>query len=380
MAAALELSRQSEADRKRREEEAFEAEVARAMAESRREERCHPPYPLKIEFPLLGVSEFVGLWRGVEARIGHATSVMEKSSLVKEGNARVSSRSQEKAQYGRLLFGATQKVIEILDIKRDETFVDIGSGIGNVVMQVACTVGCASRGLELMPDRVFVGSRILTDLEYLVSERGWGMGDCDFKQGNLTHEKKYCDIADAAFVNNFEEVFGARSAKTGSDSLDRHVASIFAAMRPGSRMLTLEPLTSLGLSRKEANLRRKDKKNDLASFFEVSEHSLSPARYEWHDEDVEPVASWSTKSSEITAYLYLRTEQHSEDGPMYLCSNHRCQGFVAPTLALDDETRMLVDRCVYCDTPRRIPRQSSSSSSSLSGRKRAAAAAAAPPS
>lgn len=46
-----------------------------------------------------------------------------------------------------------KKIIELTHLSPDEIFVDIGHGAGNAVLQAALTVGCESRGIEVVPER-----------------------------------------------------------------------------------------------------------------------------------------------------------------------------------------------------------------------------------
>jgi hypothetical protein len=48
---------------------------------------------------------------------------------------------------------ATQKIFDLTNLKRSDVFIDIGHGIGNAVIQAAVTVGCKSRGIELIEER-----------------------------------------------------------------------------------------------------------------------------------------------------------------------------------------------------------------------------------
>jgi cyclopropane fatty-acyl-phospholipid synthase-like methyltransferase len=53
-----------------------------------------------------------------------------------------------------------QRIFQLLDLQRDDIFLDIGSGIANTVLQAAFTVGCVSRGIEVVKDRHNIGVNI----------------------------------------------------------------------------------------------------------------------------------------------------------------------------------------------------------------------------
>jgi [histone H3]-lysine79 N-trimethyltransferase len=53
--------------------------------------------------------------------------------------------------YGELLPRFTSQVFKDANLRSDSVFVDLGSGIGNVVLHAALEVGCESWGCEVMP-------------------------------------------------------------------------------------------------------------------------------------------------------------------------------------------------------------------------------------
>lgn len=79
-----------------------------------------------------------------------------EGSWVRPGNNELTKRniggrklkaSQYRAQYGRANPILVETVINRARIGSHDKFIDIGSGIGHVAMQVACTVGCDAVGM-----------------------------------------------------------------------------------------------------------------------------------------------------------------------------------------------------------------------------------------
>ena len=147
---------------------------------SQRGRRCDSEVREWDERAPLTVARFVSLFHeSLSLDLGCETEAVEKGGLVREGNNALSSaasssgpshggsgrepsqtrHAQTRAQYGRIMFGATDDIRALTRLRRDEIFADIGHGIGNTVMQMACTVGCASRGVELMSSRAGVATR-----------------------------------------------------------------------------------------------------------------------------------------------------------------------------------------------------------------------------
>ena len=152
-------------------------------------------------------------------------------------------------------------------------------------------------------------------------------------------------------MNNYNEIFGARSCKHGERSLDEHVARVFACMKPGSRMVTFHPL-ALGMDADKVNEVRRDRglaPSADASFFTKAQSTLAPGPTAWAPRG-EDVVSWS--DGPIKAYLYTRTAQSLEKA-CFLCTNRKCVGKDIPTAFVNEESLDLVTECIFCGESRR---------------------------
>jgi hypothetical protein len=116
--------------------------------------------PLHEMVPTCGMvplERFLEMWRDVEIDDGWETEEFENTGSFRRANSALSKEdtsTQEKAQYGRLMFKATSVIFErIMGLKYFHTFLDIGHGVGNTVLQAAYTVGCESRGIEVVEIR-----------------------------------------------------------------------------------------------------------------------------------------------------------------------------------------------------------------------------------
>uniref|UniRef100_A0A7S3L1R3 Histone-lysine N-methyltransferase, H3 lysine-79 specific n=1 Tax=Amphora coffeiformis TaxID=265554 RepID=A0A7S3L1R3_9STRA len=313
------------------------------------------------------IGEFKHLWRLCEKNLGEKTEDIENGRLIRQANTRMAagdSKAQCKAQYGRILPNATHKLLkEILQVDKDDVFVDVGHGIGNAVLQAAYTVGCESRGIEVVGDRNFIALRFKTELdelrrirhELLDDRRGDNVGVVELKHGRLElpeyEEFIICrGRRTKAFVNNFDGVFAERSAKPGQNyHLDHFIAGLFAKMSPGSIMVTLHPLT-LGHSLESAkDLRSRHglEESDLASFFHSRTVTLGEAK---------DVVSWSAGGSNrkpIQVWVYTRLEQPGTEGTaVFLCNNPKCERAInnepQPAVGIvdaDGEKRCVIAEC-----------------------------------
>jgi hypothetical protein len=298
---------------------------------------CSPP-PAN-PYSNFSLKDFQNLWRLCEKNIGEKTEDIENGRLIRQANSRMVSqdtRSQSKAQYGRILPKATHKLLEeILQVQKTDVFVDVGHGIGNAVLQAAYTMGCESKGIEVVGDRNSIARVFQKELaqlgrsrhEIFDDPRRNQVGSVELRHGRLELPKFRDFITNPgrvtkAFVNNFDGVFAERSAKLGQKYLlDHFIAGLFALMEPGSVMVTLHPL-ALGHSLNSANeLRRRHgmEESDFASFFQSETVTLGEAK---------DVVSWSHGGSNrkpIQVYVYRRIHQPNNGAAVFLCNNPQCE-------------------------------------------------------
>jgi len=100
--------------------------------------------------------EFCDLWqtaRSVEADARHVDSGdLENLSYIR-GNKKQRGGRQVNGMFGCVQAPFIEQMIEVLNITAQDNFIDVGSGIGQTVAQVAATVGCQSTGIEIDDDR-----------------------------------------------------------------------------------------------------------------------------------------------------------------------------------------------------------------------------------
>jgi len=326
---------------------------------------------------LYSIQEFKGMWESAEVDIGKTTEDIEKGRLVRGANSRILKQdgtNQLRAQYGRILPDATNLLFEkILNLRREETFVDIGHGIGNTVLQAAHTIGCEARGIELVRDRNSIAGRFKKRFEELCRNemehdgRQAHIGNVRLRHGQL-EAQEHCEFLTnpmgitKAFFNNFNEVFGHRSARTKQTYyLDDYAAGIFAQMAPGSIMVTLHPL-NLGSSRSKAVKSRRlhglPTESLNISFFEAEKIDFLGANQ---------VGSWSMNGGndkQIQVYRYTRLRQETDGAAVFLCNNPRCTaaqcGTPIPatkTIPVDGEERVVINYCESCNESAMILRE-----------------------
>lgn len=239
---------------------------------------------------------------------------------------------------------------EILGLKQDDVFLDIGHGIGNTCIQVAFTAGCEARGIEVIAGRYDVSEVLSSQMTTLTQEYpGRKVGKVILRKGELqdkTHLEFLTDGVTCAYANNFNGVFAARAEAKNSIFLDNYIAGLFTLMKPGSVMVTFHPI-DLGLTLEEANEMRGRhhlKASGDASFYEYDRIELGEAK---------DCVKWGKKESGcrnlIMLHKYTRVKQPSGTDAVFLCCNGLCENARNSTpikaTKINDEGSALVNQC-----------------------------------
>lgn len=149
--------------------------------------------------------------------------------------------------YGELRHNFMSKVIEQTDLGPDSIFVDLGSGVGNCVVQAALQAGCKSSGFELLP----VPSRCAR-MQLAECKRRWAMWSLKGNTDAITYEgdfTRHPEVArqlakaDVVLVNN--EVFPS--------SLNIALTHSFLDLKDGAKIISLKPFVPEGFRINEMN-------------------------------------------------------------------------------------------------------------------------------
>ena len=113
--------------------------------------------------------------------------------------------------YGELMPPLVSRFLSLARARPDTLFLDLGSGVGNVVLQAALQSGCTPLGVELMekPAEIACEQRA----QMMVRAQMWGvcMGDVELEHANTLENPRVNELmarADVVLVNN--KVFGEK--------------------------------------------------------------------------------------------------------------------------------------------------------------------------
>ena len=308
------------------------------------------------------------MWKNAERDFGLSTEEIEEGNLVRGANTKMNtddSTVQSKAQYGRILPGATDHIFrELMKLEESDVFVDIGHGIGNTLLQASYTYGCESRGIEVVKTRNYLAEQFKANLEAQYRNHNEHnqppakIGKVTFRHGRLEQPKFREFLTDCnksngvikALANNFNGVFADRCAKVNQNYfLDHYISGLFTMMKPGSILITLHPLLDLppSLATITENRRRLFKltTSSTASFYELEQFSIGKAK---------DSVSWSHgggNKKNVMVYRYTRVQQPT-DKAVFLCNNPKCPLAISETpipatkrVFIEGEERVVVNHC-----------------------------------
>ncbi|KAI9243846.1 histone methylation protein DOT1-domain-containing protein [Sporodiniella umbellata] len=199
--------------------------------------------------------------------------------------------------YGEINPSLVKEFVTKTDINSNSVFMDLGCGIGNVVLQVAAQTGCEAYGIEIMETPCKFAKRQLK--EYAARMKAWRLptGKIHFRHGD------FLDVAandlyptlkrsDVLLVNNY-----AFDAAT-----NQALAQLFLDLKEGTKIISLKSFVP------------KNHKINQRSI-NMPESILHVESFEYYSEAV----SWTNNGG----YYYIATVDRSRLKPFYeqMCQN-----------------------------------------------------------
>jgi len=190
--------------------------------------------------------------------------------------------------YGELLHPFVTKIFKETNLVSDQVFVDLGSGVGNVVLQAALEVGCESWGCEMMETACNLAEA--QKKEFAARCRLWGIqtGRVRLQRGDFRDNqevKAAMSRADVILVNN--EVFGS--------DLNQDLINMFLDLKDGCKVVSLksfvpsdhkiternsnDPINLLHVVQKEYYENFVSWKSDRGSYFIATKDGKRLAKY-----------------------------------------------------------------------------------------------------
>ncbi|KAL4802267.1 S-adenosyl-L-methionine-dependent methyltransferase [Aspergillus unguis] len=135
--------------------------------------------------------------------------------------------------YGELLPRFISTIFKETGLKSNHVFVDLGSGVGNVVLQAALEIGCESWGCEMMQNACDLAE--LQQAEFKSRCRLWGVapGKTHLVRGDFLQEQSIIDVlkrADVVLINN----------QAFTPQLNNELINHFLDMKEGCQIVSLK--------------------------------------------------------------------------------------------------------------------------------------------
>ena len=129
--------------------------------------------------------------------------------------------------YGELMPALVSRIVRDTGLHEGSLFLDLGSGVGNVVLQASLQTGCTSYGVELMAPPARLARSQLEQFHMRCRMWGCRMGEVELEEGDMLTSRRVDELipkADVVLVNN--RIFGP-SRECGTSDMARCKLTVF---------------------------------------------------------------------------------------------------------------------------------------------------------
>ncbi|KAJ3967666.1 histone methylation protein DOT1-domain-containing protein [Lentinula raphanica] len=154
-------------------------------------------------------------------------------------------KKKEEETYGELLSPMLEFIFAGTRLAKHSTFVDLGSGIGNTLVEAAFKIGCFAYGIEIRKEVADLGQLFIQEFKMRSSFVGVTPGEIEFENGDMCASTRAVEVlkqADVVLVNN--KLFGGE--------LTEKLKTLLLNMRVGSVVICTQSLTLCGTTRSGA--------------------------------------------------------------------------------------------------------------------------------
>lgn len=149
--------------------------------------------------------------------------------------------------YGEMLPRFVSTIFKETGLKSGQVFVDLGSGVGNVVLQAALEIGCESWGCEMMQNACDLAD--LQQAEFKARCRLWGIapGKTHLARGDFLTEESIIQVlkrADVVLINN----------QAFTPQLNTELVNHFLDIKEGCQIVSLKSFMPAGHKIQSRNL------------------------------------------------------------------------------------------------------------------------------
>ncbi|KAF7367455.1 Histone-lysine N-methyltransferase, H3 lysine-79 specific [Mycena sanguinolenta] len=173
------------------------------------------------------------------------------------------------AVYGELMPSLVHEILTLTGLTEDSLFLDLGSGVGNVVVQASLQTGCRSYGIELNPKPAKVAKDMAANFKVRCQMWGVKVGEIELEEGDMLQSARVNELiaqADVVLVDN----------KVFEQSLNEQLRPKFLDLKEGAYVVSLAPFVpSLNARVTERNV------DDISAIFDVTERTYHSGSVSW---------------------------------------------------------------------------------------------------
>ncbi|KNE69846.1 hypothetical protein AMAG_14375 [Allomyces macrogynus ATCC 38327] len=173
--------------------------------------------------------------------------------------------------YGEINPVFVELLIKTLGIKANHTFLDLGSGIGNVVLHVAARTQCHASGIEIQPAAARLAHAQLDEFRARLKYFNRRCGTVDLYEGDMLAHSAIPPLvakADVIFVNNY--VFDPK--------LNRALVELFLDVQEGAKIVSLKEFAPVENRITPRNV------HSVEALFDVECYEYGPDYVSWTDQ------------------------------------------------------------------------------------------------
>lgn len=162
----------------------------------------------------------------------------------------------------------TDKVIAQTGLHAGSLLVDLGSGVGNVLLHAALATGCSAFGVEFMAGPAALAREQLQQLRIRCRMWGLSMGHVELEEGDMLASSRVDALlpkADVVVVNN----------KVFEETLNAALRPKFLDLKEGAAVISLKPFAQPNARVTERNV------DDICAIFDVEERPYHSGDVSW---------------------------------------------------------------------------------------------------
>ncbi|EIW65294.1 DOT1-domain-containing protein [Trametes versicolor FP-101664 SS1] len=185
--------------------------------------------------------------------------------------------------YGELMPTFVSDIVHATGLREGMLFLDLGAGVGNVVLQAALETGCRAYGVEIMPEPAKIARSQVEQSKMRCNMWGVRMGEVELEEGDMLKSEKVDRLvkeADVVLVNN----------KVFLEPLNEALKQKFLDLKEGAIVVSLKCLMGSGRTTARNGITRersaspalKERNlNDISELFTVTSRPYYPGSVSW---------------------------------------------------------------------------------------------------